>query len=168
MRTNKLNSLFPCFNSLPAWLKTKWIFLTQGSIRTLSLTHCWVHNLKLTILKWSWKNGKKHGHLPKEEIVAKEHRRKKEGQAPIHIFKTESLCKQFNLLVRDIRPPLLCFFHISHFGFVMKQIQRSKWAKQASWIGQLISRCTPSVKALQPLLILVTTVTTSSGVLFSS
>ena len=28
--------------------------------------------------------------------------------------------------------PLLGFFHISHFGFVMKQIQRSKRAKQAA------------------------------------
>ena len=34
---------------------------------------------------------------------------------------------------------LLCFFHISCFGFVMKQIQiqiqRSWWAKQVGWVG---------------------------------
>ena len=30
---------------------------------------------------------------------------------------------------------LLGFFHISHFGFVMKQIQRSKRAKQAAKEG---------------------------------
>ena len=34
----------------------------------------------------------------------------------------------------------LYFFHISHRGFVIKyswQIQRSKWAKQVGWVGQL-------------------------------
>ena len=85
----------------------------------------------------------------------------------IYVFKTESLCKQFNLLVRDIRPPPppqkkidlvgvipkdISSFRVNHsywpcsvsFIFLTldlswnkKQIQRSKWAKQVGLIGQM-------------------------------
>lgn len=37
----------------------------------------------------------------------------------------------------------LCFFHLSYFGFVIIhnwQIRWSKWAEQAGWVGQLITK----------------------------
>ena len=44
---------------------------------------------------------------------------------------------------------LLCFCHISHFGFLMRhswQMQRSKWAKQVDRV-RLLSGCNPARKS---------------------